>query len=336
MHWIGLVDSPGHVCGRYRLAAFRPWWERAGHTLELRSLPRGWWGRLRLFRELAGANVIMLRRLLPSWLLARLRHAAARLVYDFDDALFLRDSYSSKAPHDPRRLRRFAATLRACDAVVAGNAFLQKQALRWAAGPVHLIPTCVDVGRYPVATQTRAAGWAQMVWVGSASTLQGLEQARPILEELGRRLSGVHLNLLCDRFLVCRHLSVTPCLWREENEAAEIAAADIGISWVPDDLWSRGKCGLKVLQYMAAGLPVVCNPVGVHAEIVCHGETGFLAETAEQWVEGIGRLAHDPGLRRRMGEAGRRVVEAGYSTPGGARRWLVLFDRLRQGTAIAG
>jgi glycosyltransferase involved in cell wall biosynthesis len=109
-----------------------------------------------------------------------------------------------------------------------------------------------------------------------------------------------------------------------------LAAADIGISWVPDDDWSRGKCGLKVLQYMAAGLPVVANPVGVHAEMVRHGETGFLAQTPAQWVEAMNCLVHDPPLRRRMGQAGRQRVEEVFSVSIGARRWLVLLDGLRQ------
>ena len=86
-----------------------------------------------------------------------------------------------------------------------------------------------------------------------------------------------------------QHLPVRSCPWSESSEAAAIATADIGIAWVPDDLWSRGKCGLKILQYMAAGLPVVANPVGVQAEMVQHGETGFLAETSDQWHEAISR-----------------------------------------------
>ena len=80
-----------------------------------------------------------------------------------------------------------------------------------------------------------------------------------------------------------------------------------------DDDWSRGKCALKVLQYMAAGLPVVSSQAGANAEVVVEGETGFLAATPQAWAEGIARLAHDAGLRRRMGEAGRRVVAADYS-----------------------
>src|SRR5205085_460776 len=98
---------------------------------------------------------------------------------------------------------------------------------------------------------------------------------RPLLEEVGRRCSGVVLKLVCDRFVDFDNLTVVPCPWSEPGERRELASADIGISWLPDDAWSRGKCGLKVLQYMAAGLPVVANPVGVHTEMIGHGSTGF-------------------------------------------------------------
>lgn len=337
MHWVGLVESPEHVCCRYRLAAFRPFLERSGHTLDLRALPKGWWGRLRLFRELHGENILLQRRLLPGWQLARLRRAAGRLVFDLDDAVFLRDSYARRGLHDPRRLRRFAATVAACDAVAAGNSFLRAAAARWAGGnPVAVVPTCVDPQRYPLAAHVRGRGDAQLVWVGSSSTLRGLLEIEPLLEEMGRRIPGLQLKLVCDRFLRLSHLPVVPCPWSEEGETEALAAADIGISWVPDDLWSRGKCGLKVLQYMAAGLPVVANPVGVQCEMVRHGETGYLAQTPAQWIEAVDRLAHDPDLRRRMGRAGRCRVESRYRVEAGAARWLALFDRLRCDIARAG
>jgi glycosyltransferase involved in cell wall biosynthesis len=329
MHWVGLVDSPAHVCCRYRLAAFRPSWEAAGHTLDLVSVPPGVWSRVRLFWSLQGANVILQRRLLPGWQLAQLRRRARRLVFDLDDAVFLRDSYAPRGLHDPRRLRRFVATVRAADAVAAGNSFLHHQAARRAPdGAVHVIPTCVDHRRYSLATHDRPAGETEMVWVGSASTLKGLVRAGPLLEELGRRVPGLRLKLVCDRFARWEHLPVVECPWSDGCEPAALAAADVGISWVPDDLWSRGKCSLKVLQYMAAGLPVVTNPVGVHGEMVRDGETGFLCRTPRQWVEAITRLAGDPGLRRRMGLAGRRLVEERYGAASGAARWLDLFEQL--------
>jgi glycosyltransferase involved in cell wall biosynthesis len=289
-----------------------------------------------LLGGMGGANVILQRRLLPGWQLAVLRRAASRLVFDLDDAVFLRDSFAPKGLHDPVRLRRFAATVGACDAVAAGNSFLYAQAARWARGGVHVVPTCVDCAAYPLAAHDRPAGRAQLVWLGSSSTLQGLEAVTPLFEEVGRRHSGLDFKMVCDRFLQWRHLPVVPVPWSEGCEPAALASADVGVSWMPDDLWSRGKCALKVLQYMAAGLPMVANPVGVHREMVRHGETGFLAQTPGQWVEALGRLAGDPELRRRMGRAGRRLAESDYSVALGAGRWLELFDVLRRGSARAG
>jgi glycosyltransferase involved in cell wall biosynthesis len=337
VHLTALVDSPQHVCCRYRLAAFRPHLESAGHTLELVRLPRSFWSRWRLFRSLHGGNVLLQRHLLPGWQLGVLRRHARRLLFDFDDSVFLRDSYSPKGLHHPGRLARFAATVQVCDAVLAGNTFLHDQAARWAGlHRVHVVPTCVEPARYPLGGSDRAGVGVQLVWVGSSSTLQGLRAIAPMLEEIGRQVPGLRLKIICDRFLELRHLPVIACAWGAASEAGEIAAADIGMSWIPDDDWSRGKCGLKVLQYMAAGLPVVANPVGVHAEMVRHGENGFLAKTPTQWQEALAQLAHDPELRKRLGQAGRRRLEADYSVARGAARWLALLDDLAPPLAHAG
>jgi glycosyltransferase involved in cell wall biosynthesis len=337
MHWIGLVDHPEHVCCRYRLAAFRPFLEQAGHTLELVTMPCQWWSRIGLFQRMRGANVIVQRRLLAGWQRSQLRRAARRLLFDFDDAMFLRDSYAARGPHDRRRLHRFAGMVRCADAVIAGNAFLAEHAAEWTdERSIQVIPTCVDPERYPLSESRGRAELGnekrelELVWVGSSSTLPGLQAIAPLLEDIGQRVPGARLKLLCDRFLTLHHLPVLPVPWTETNEAAEIARADIGISWLPDDAWSRGKCGLKVLQYMAAGLPVVANPVGVQSEMVRHGETGFLARTPAQWIEAVRRLAEDGELRRRLGDAGRRLVESRYSVTAGAARWVRLLARLRE------
>jgi glycosyltransferase involved in cell wall biosynthesis len=322
-----LVEAPDHVCCRYRLLAFQPFLEAAGHSLQLWPLPRRWWSRLRLFRELRGRTVLLQRHLLPGWQLAMLRRWARRLVFDFDDAIFLRDSYAARGLHHAGRLRRFEVTVRASDVVVAGNDYLAQRALECGARCVHVIPTCVDPRRYPLA-EPRSGPSVRLVWVGSSSTLRGLERAAPLLEEVGRAVPGTELKLICDRFLSFSSLRVLPCPWTEAGEADEIAAADVGVSWVPDDLWSSGKCGLKVLQYMAAGLPVVANPVGVHRTMVRDGETGFLAETPSEWVAAVGRLARDAGLRRRLGRAGRDLVEAEYSVAAGAARWREVLGKM--------
>ncbi len=128
--------------------------------------------------------------------------------------------------------------------------------------------------------------------------------------------------MICDRFPSDFPLPVVPVPWNEPTEARELAAGQIGVSWIPDDLWSRGKCGLKVLQYQAAGLPVVANPVGCQSEMIRPGVDGFLATRPDEWVDAVRRLAGDPELRRRMGPRRARRVEADYSVSAWAETFV--------------
>ncbi len=338
MNVVALVESETHVCCRYRVAAFGPALAEAGYSLTIRALPRSLWGRVQLYRSLRSADgVVIQRRLLPAFELALVRRWARRLVFDFDDAVWLRDSYSPKGFASRKRARRFRETVRAADAVFAGNDHLAAEAVKYTpAGRVAVVPTCVDPAAYLLARHDGAARVVRLVWIGSSSTLQGLERFRGTLEAIGRAVPGARLKLICDRFLTLDHLPVDAVPWSEATETAEIAAADVGIGWVPDDLWSHGKCGLKVLQYQAAGLPVIANPVGVQAALVRDGETGFQAATADEWVSAIRRLAEDAQLRRRLGAAGRRQVEERYSIAAGGRVWVERFDRMMRPVRAAG
>ncbi len=327
MKLAALVEAPNHVCCRYRLAAFRPHLETAGHFLDLVPFPHSFWGRFRLGPSLAGQAVVVQRRLLPGWALARLRHHAQPLLFDIDDAVYLRDSHHPRGLNDPRRLRRFARQCRTADAVIAGNSFLADEARRQGARTTVVIPTCVEPAIYPLAPHHRQ-GDIHLAWIGTTSTLKGLRHIAPILNHVGRRCPAARLRLICDSFLRLDHMPVDEVRWTEAGEARELASADVGIAWVPDDDWSRGKCGLKVLQYMAAGLPVIANPVGVHVDMVRHGENGFLVRTPEDWAVAVERLASDPALRRHMGERGRRRVERDFSVSAGAARWREVLDGL--------
>jgi hypothetical protein len=145
---------------------------------------------------------------------------------------------------------------------------------------------------------------------------------------LGREIPGLRLRVICDRFPCFATLPVVPIPWAEEWETHDLAAGHIGISWLPDDPWSRGKCGLKILQYQAARLPVVANPVGVQSELVEPGASGFLPDTPEQWVAAIRTLSADLELRQKMGRVARQRVESGFSI--GA--WAATFVSAVAGT----
>lgn len=330
MRAIALIEEPDHVCYRYRLEAYIPEFWRRGYLLEAEPLARGWLARASQLRATATADVVILqRKLLPLWQLALLRRSARHLIYDFDDALFHRDSYAAKGTASRQRLARFWATVSAADAVVAGNEFLADQA-RKLIGPerVNIIPTSIRPEIYAGAVHASRKRRTRLVWIGQPSTLRGLELARPHLEAIAKRVRDVELRVVCSTFPSFESLRVVPRPWSQLVEADELASCDIGISWLPDDPWSQGKCGLKVLQYLAAGLPVIANPVGMHRQLVRHGETGFLAETPQQWAEAVATLTAHPELRQRMGEAGRRLVEEEFNEYRSAVKFADVIESL--------
>jgi hypothetical protein len=320
MRLLALVDSPDHVCCRYRIRAFEPALKSAGWSLSCQELQRSTLSRLAQLSEVSSyESVVLQRKLLPGWQLSILRKRSRHLVFDFDDAVLFRDSYARHGPFSRVRQERFAATVRVADTVIAGNDFLADCALRAGApaSRVRMIPTCVEPALYPAAAPSpgdpETAGRCDLVWIGSSSTLQGLEQQQPLWDRLAREIPGLRMRVICDRFPGFESLRVVPVPWAQAWEARDLAAGQIGISWLPDDPWSQGKCGLKVLQYQAARLPVVANPVGMHAEFIKPGRTGFLPRTADQWVEAVRTLAADETLRRKMGRTARERVQSDYS-----------------------
>jgi glycosyltransferase involved in cell wall biosynthesis len=328
MKAVGLVESPDHVCCRYRFRAFLPELASRGWSISMQPMPGG------LLRQLwmdRGAEVTLLqRKLLDGLQLRLLRAGSRRLIFDFDDAIFLRDSYAAKGPNTHRRIARFRRTIQMADAVIAGNSFLAEHADQFTdPGRVFIVPTCVNPARYPARAKHEERESLELVWIGSSSTLRALEQAQALLDAIGRAVLSSRLKVICNRFPVFRNLPVAPTAWSEETEARELAACDIGISWLPDDQWTRGKCGLKLLQFMAAGLPVVANRVGVHPEMIEHGRSGFLVESESEWIDAIRMLARDPGLRRDMGNRGRQIVEEWYSVS----RWAPVVEQVLSGRA---
>ena len=318
MKALALVEAPGHVCCRYRIRAFERALAERDIELTIAGLARAPLARWRQIRGAAAYDVVILQRKLLGYLdLRLLRQSAARLVFDFDDAVLYRDSNDARGPHSARRTARFSRVVRLADAVIAGNDFLADCALRAGAVPerVGVIPTCIDPSLYKTAgdLENRRDSELNLAWIGSSSTLKALEERRDLWDRVGREVPGVRLRVICDRFPNLGALRVVPIPWSGPFEAEDLAASDVGVAWMPDDLWSRGKCGLKVLQYQAAGLPTVANPVGIHQELVTHGVHGYLPDGDDAWVESIRTLAAERGLRGLMGRAARRHLEEHFS-----------------------
>jgi len=240
-----------------------------------------------------------------------LRRANPRLVFDFDDAIFV-SRPSSDDPGQAIRTRRLDAVLRASLLVIAGNAYLADYAARFAR-EVAVIPTPVDTDRLRPAPRRPDDRHVVIGWIGTADNLAYFDDIAEALRRVLRDHRGVELRIVCDKPLELPALRSTFDPWRLDSEVAQLQRFDIGIMPLPDNRYTRGKCGLKALEYMAAGAAVVCSPVGVNLEIVRDGDNGLLAASPGGWLEALHALIDRPALRARLARAARRTVEERYS-----------------------
>lgn len=264
--------------------------------------------RMRILRMAASADVVVvLRKTFGPFYFNLLRKFSKRLIFDFDDAIYCRsDGGPSRS-----KMNRFNKAIRLCDGVWAGNHFLGRGAETHNTR-VWVLPTAVDPSRYEK-VPCKPDNKLVFVWIGSKSTGKYLKAELPTLEMLAERLNGIELKIVADFSLSSRHLPVTAVPWSKAHEADELLAAHVGIAPMPDNERTKGKCGLKVLQYMASALPVISSPAGVNAEIVEAGKTGFLPRNADEWYHAAKQLIEQPNLRERMGQAGRKKVYREYS-----------------------
>ena len=273
-------------------------------------------GRLRAVAGRHRHDVLWIEYELMPFLPALLEHLLVRggppRVIEYDDAVFHR--YDRHRSALVRRLlgAKIDRLMAGATIVVAGNAYLAERARAAGARDVVIIPSVVDLDRYPVTPPTDHRP-PVIGWIGSPSTAEALDAVAPALARVcagGRArvvLVGVTPGLRSWPF---------PCeerAWTEGREAEDVAGFDIGIMPLADEPWSRGKCGYKLVQYLACGRPAVASPVGVNPAIVIDGETGLLASSEDEWVAALDRLVADAPLRARLGAAGRAHVEAHYA-----------------------
>lgn len=320
-----LISGKRVPSSRFRVLQYVPHLRGLGHRCEVavswppKYEPARWLGwrvshglrkSLRVVDALRAAvgryDVVVLERELfhdnSLWVERILRRIARRLVLDFDDAIF--QTFPDK----------FAQLAKMCDAVMAGNALLAERARAHNPHTV-VIPTTVDLPRYP--WRTAANSVPVIGWMGTSSNLPYLEIAAEALRTLAAA-RPFELHVVCDRPELAARLplagvTVRATAWSEATEIADLSRFDIGLMPLADDEWTRYKCGLKAIQYLASGIPAVVSPVGVNAEIVRPGVEGFCATSTGQWHDALAALLDDPELRTRLGAAGRQTVAERYS-----------------------
>lgn len=307
--YIPLLRSAGYRCevaysvpekyGEFRLLGWRlsQWLKRATRRWHLLK------SRIREY------DVIIIERELfdlPDWNFeAAFRQQTRRLVLDVDDAIFLR--YPEK----------FAALSSMADLIFAGNRNLLEHCIQWNS-TVELLPTAVDQEHFDQQPDRSPTSRPVIGWIGTASNLPYLAAILPVFEELASTDEFLLRIITGDAeppepFRAAK-IPIEFQKWNARSAVAEIARFSIGVMPLLDNPWEHYKCGFKLLQYLATGVPAVASPVGVNAEIVQHGETGLLAHSPEQWLTALQQLVRNPELRVKLGDAGRERARQAYST----------------------
>jgi glycosyltransferase involved in cell wall biosynthesis len=234
-------------------------------------------------------------------------------IVNYDDAIFYRYSQSPKPWVRALLGNKIDTVMRNANLVIAGNQYLADYAaLSAGASRVEILPTAVDIKRYPLASRRKENPVFTIGWIGSPSTAKYLTAIAPALFRVckGGRSKVV---LIGSGPVELEGVPTEVKPWSEETEVRDLESCDVGIMPLYDGLWEKGKCGLKTIQYMACALPVVVSPVGVNKEIVEDGITGILASSNEEWVNALTALRDDKALRDRLGLAGRKTAEKKYS-----------------------
>jgi len=261
---------------------------------------------------------------LPAWLEMVLGLGGVPYIVDYDDAIFHRYDL-----HRNRWVRsllggKIDRIMADSQLVIAGNQYLAERSLGAGAKRVEILPTVVDATRYQPQYNTQS-GVVTIGWIGSPSTQRYLDIVLGAMSKLCQMGKSIRLVVVGGKLPVQANLPIVNMEWSEVGEVGMIQSFDVGIMPLPDSPWERGKCGYKLIQYMACGKPVVASPVGVNQKIVGHGINGFLAGDEEEWVGYLLRLIEDPLLRTEMGKKGRARVEAEFSLELASPRLLSLI-----------
>jgi glycosyltransferase involved in cell wall biosynthesis len=287
------------------------------------NLVHAYWRRSRTLLATRDARAVWIEYEALPWLpydFERWLYRSARpVIVDYDDAVFHR--YDGHRSRLVRRLvgRKIDRIMAAATIVVAGNAYLADRAKRAGAKRVEIVPSVVDLARY--AQKAEAPKHREFVigWIGSRSTLPYLQTLETTIRTLAAQRPVKVVNVGGTPWSP-RGIDVRTMTWSEASEVNDMLAFDVGVMPLPDEPWARGKCGYKLIQYMACALPTVAAPVGVNAEIVVHGKTGFLATAPDEWLQALRALAASPAMRHGMGRAAFARVAERYSLGVTARR----------------
>jgi glycosyltransferase involved in cell wall biosynthesis len=259
----------------------------------------------------------------------KFKKSKAKIIFDFDDAIWHMDiSEGNRKFSWLKNPGKTVSIIALSDLVFAGNNYLAAFARQFNDN-VAVIPTTLDTNYHVPAIKTSEKKSLCIGWTGSITTIKHFELAVPVLKALKEKYhERIYFKVIGDSSYRNAELGIVGTAWNLENEISELHDIDIGIMPLPDDEWSKGKCGFKALQYMSLEIPPVISPVGVNTEIVTDGINGFLAKRKEEWIEKISLLIEDTQLRDVIGKKARETVMERYSVESQKENYLKYFKML--------
>lgn len=312
---------------RFRVLPFVDLGRQQGLDFFWKRIPKSMVRRYSFFSRLPWADVyVVQQKLFSSLELSALRRKCGKLVFDFDDAVWTLPAHDLQGMKQRRRAAKFADRFgRQCafsDLCIAGNRFLADKALEYQRN-VSILPTGLDTDKYVCGSGGNEGDAVLVGWMGTSGNLPYLDEP---MEALTPHVGPIQFSVVSNARYEGVGKDVTFwSAWSPELEVRQLQAMHIGLMPLHDTEYTRGKCGFKILQYMACGVVPVASDVGANAEIIEHGMDGFLVRKPEEWAEYVLRLAHDPDLREKMAQAARRKVVAEFDIKALADRlWRVL------------
>ncbi|HEX8349553.1 MAG TPA: glycosyltransferase family 4 protein [Hymenobacter sp.] len=257
------------------------------------------------------------------WIIAKVLNK--KIIYDFDDAIWIANtSEANKLVAGIKWHHKVESICRWAYKVSCGNAYLRDYAQQFNRNAI-VNPTTIDTERlHNQVKDQMAPGPLVIGWTGTHSTLKYIDQVVPVLAKLEQEFK-FEFRVISNQppQLPLRSLVYQP--WAKETEIADLLTFHIGLMPLENDLWAKGKCAFKALQYMALGVPALVSPVGMNTEVVADGENGFVCTTPAEWENALRTSLQDQKLRVYLGKAARKTVEERYSVTANRRTFLTLF-----------
>jgi len=252
-----------------------------------------------------------------------------KIIFDFDDAIWLNDTSEGNANLNwLKKPSKTSSIIKIADLILAGNKYLADYAKQY--NPrVEIMPTTINTDYHIKQNINITKEKICIGWTGTSTTLKHFETIVPTLKKIYRKYKNqIYFKIIVDFPYSLPELNISATKWTLQNEITDLLEFDIGIMPLPNDSWSQGKCGFKGLQYMALEIPTIMSPVGVNTEIINDGENGLLASSEEEWINKLTFLIENKNERIKLGKNGRIAVEEKYSVNSNKKQYVQYFLNL--------